>query len=667
MEAHHSAARRRLKRDLTEHQTDPKVQHLDSQQPRSNFSAVILQQVSLLNSALSPSVSDRVAVKSAVLFLIKLAKSTVFCLWPLSSLSLCFTLLLNFSVSASLTLAEDLMYAIVSCGGAVPALVRYLESPEAVKDDSDGLTEPYHYEVEKGCAFILGLLAIKPEYQQLIIDAGALPCLVDLLRRHKINTMSRPLIGLLRRVADTINNLAYENTIIRTLVRMEGGIPPLVKLLEFNVTKVQRAAAIALGTLAFNNDDNKNQIVECNALPPLVLMLRSEDPTIHYAAVYVIENLVDSSPDIIKEVLQAGALQPVICLLSSCCSKSQKEAAVLLGQFAATDSDCEVHISQRGAIPPLVDNLKSADAELQEMSAFALGNLAQPTKERVAITLKRLEEKMQGRALKHLIYLMRFAEIGVQRRVAIALAYLCSPRDRKNIFIDNNGLELLMDILESPNVKQKGNASAALHKLAAKASSSVSLFDAAPPSPTPQMYLGEEYVNNAKLSDVTFLIEGRSFYAHRDCLLSSDVFRALLDGSYREREAKQVVIPNIKWDVFELMMRFIYTGTVDVNLDIAKHLLIAADQYLLDDLKHICECVIARDISVENVSIIYEMSEDLNATTLKHACILFMLDKFDKLRSKPWYCRMVRCIVPDIRMFFSTLLIKSHPADSGGS
>lgn len=91
---------------------------------------------------------------------------------------------------------------------------------------------------------------------------------------------------------------------------MEGGIPPLVELLEFTDTKVQRAAAGALRTLAFKNDENKNQvigpwigcstvglirisyiifttwqIVECNALPTLILMLRSEDAAIHYEAV----------------------------------------------------------------------------------------------------------------------------------------------------------------------------------------------------------------------------------------------------------------------------------------------------------------------------------------------------------------------------------------------
>lgn len=37
---------------------------------------------------------------------------------------------------------------------------------------------------------------------------------------------------------------------------------------------------------------------------------------------------------------------------------------------------------------------------------------------------------------------MRFAEEGVQRRVALAFAHLCSPNDRKTIFIDNNGNRL---------------------------------------------------------------------------------------------------------------------------------------------------------------------------------------------------------------------------------
>ncbi|RVW55548.1 ARM repeat protein interacting with ABF2 [Vitis vinifera] len=475
---------------------------------------------------------------------------------------------------------------------------------------------------------------LHPEHQQLIVDNGALSHLVDLLKRHRDGSNSRAVNSVIRRAADAVTNLAHENSSIKTRVRMEGGIPPLVQLLEFADTKVQRAAAGALRTLAFKNDENKNQIVECNALPTLILMLRSEDAAIHYEAVGVIGNLVHSSPNIKKEVLLAGALQPVIGLLSclidvsSCCSESQREAALLLGQFAATDSDCKVHIAQRGAVRPLIEMLQSADVQLREMSAFALGRLAQEikghsetslenedarqctgnslgwipkpckchpvrkalagaitfciypkfahcdvcihllavviygfkekflfcqdthnqagiahngglvpllklldskngslqhnaafalygladnednvsdfikvggvqklqdgefivqaTKDCVAKTLKRLEEKIHGRVLNHLLYLMRVSEKAVQRRVALALAHLCSADDQRTIFIDNNGLELLLGLLGSSSPKQQLDGSVALYKLANKAMT-LSPVDAAPPSPTPQI------------------------------------------------------------------------------------------------------------------------------------------------------------------------------------
>lgn len=105
----------------------------------------------------------------------------------------------------------------------------------------------------------------------------------------------------------------------------------------------------------------------------------------------------------------------------------------------------------------------------------------QPTKDCVAKTLKRLEEKIHGRVsfllyywfflacimcylvtlfitlryfstnsdnalslqvLKHLLYLMRVSEKAVQTRVALALAHLCAPDDRKTIFIHNSGTNL---------------------------------------------------------------------------------------------------------------------------------------------------------------------------------------------------------------------------------
>jgi len=124
--------------------------------------------------------------------------------------------------------------------------------------------------------------------------------------------------------------------------------------------------------------------------------------------------------------------------------------------------------------------------------------------------------------------------------------------------------------------------------------------------------------------------------------------------------------------LFDLVMvgtyKFIYTRTIDVKFDDALDLLKDSDQYLLEDLKLIWERVMAKvhwklffnfhffyfciklfkwttwlinlffqGVSQENVLQLFEFSEDVSANTLKHACILYMLRKFDKLNSKPWY------------------------------
>ena len=66
---------------------------------------------------------------------------------------------------------------------------------------------------------------------------------------------------------------------------------------------------------------------------------------------------------------------------------------------------------------------------------------------------------------------------------------------------------------------------AAMFELAKKIPATAAI-DCAPAEPPSHVYLGEKYVNNQTLSDVTFLVEGKEFYAHRIALLaSSDIFR----------------------------------------------------------------------------------------------------------------------------------------------
>ena len=226
---------------------------------------------------------------------------------------------------ANATAEGDMVDAVVR-SGAVEAIVPLLSLSQRVGEEFD----VSFGDIEKEASYAISLMASRDVNQNRIAKAGALPGLVALLQRYPPQTTGSVPTSVARRAADAVTNLAHENNGIKNQTRVEGGIPPLVSLLETKDPKVKRAAASALRTLAFKNDDNKNQIVECGALPMLIFMVKSEDQLIHYEAVGVIGNLVHSSTHIKRRVLDEGALQPVIGLLSSACPESQREAALLL-------------------------------------------------------------------------------------------------------------------------------------------------------------------------------------------------------------------------------------------------------------------------------------------------------------------------------------------------
>ncbi|XP_059590635.1 ARM REPEAT PROTEIN INTERACTING WITH ABF2 isoform X3 [Vitis vinifera] len=51
-------------------------------------------------------------------------------------------------------------------------------------------------------------------------------------------------------------------------------------------------------------------------------------------------------------------------------------------------------------------------------------------------------------------------------------------------------------------------------------------------------------------------------------------------------------------------------------------------------IKRPCECTIAHDISLENVSRMHELSEAFHAISLRHTCLLSILEQFSKLSSR---------------------------------
>ncbi|KAJ3688119.1 hypothetical protein LUZ61_017283 [Rhynchospora tenuis] len=102
-----------------------------------------------------------------------------------------------------------------------------------------------------------------------------------------------------------------------------------------------------------------------------------------------------------------------------------------------------------------------------------------------------------------------------------------------------------------------------------------------PPSNLNQQYA--HLLESSDGSDITFVVKGESFKAHR-CVLAtrSAVFKAELFGCMKEKKAKTITVDDIEASVFKAMLYFIYSDSLpdfDGNsILMAEHLLIAADR-----------------------------------------------------------------------------------------
>jgi speckle-type POZ protein len=102
----------------------------------------------------------------------------------------------------------------------------------------------------------------------------------------------------------------------------------------------------------------------------------------------------------------------------------------------------------------------------------------------------------------------------------------------------------------------------------------------------------EELFNDMSLSDVNFTIVDREIPAHKVILSArSKYFAAMFKHPMREQSTNQIKIEDTEPEVFKELLRFIYTGRVSraTMESMAANLFIAADKYLLDELKIECE------------------------------------------------------------------------------
>ncbi|XP_041054267.1 ankyrin repeat and BTB/POZ domain-containing protein 2 [Carcharodon carcharias] len=138
----------------------------------------------------------------------------------------------------------------------------------------------------------------------------------------------------------------------------------------------------------------------------------------------------------------------------------------------------------------------------------------------------------------------------------------------------------------------------------------------------PPPRLDPHFLNNKEMSDITFLVEGKPFYANRVLLITaSNRFKIQLANktSPENQPCNYIEISEIKYHIFQMMMQYLYYGDIEsINIPLADilELLSAASLFELESLQRHCEIICTQIINLENAVIIYCYAKIHNATEL---------------------------------------------------
>jgi speckle-type POZ protein len=150
----------------------------------------------------------------------------------------------------------------------------------------------------------------------------------------------------------------------------------------------------------------------------------------------------------------------------------------------------------------------------------------------------------------------------------------------------------------------------------------------------------EELFNDMSFSDVSFNIGGREFPAHKIILAArSEVFAAMFKHPMREQSTNQIKIEDTEPEVFQELLRFIYTGRVSraTMETMATGLFIAAVKYLLDDLKLKCENYMLSQMSPDYCLVLLLHGDLQNPTKpLKEAAKFFQRFPSQVMATERW-------------------------------
>ena len=149
------------------------------------------------------------------------------------------------------------------------------------------------------------------------------------------------------------------------------------------------------------------------------------------------------------------------------------------------------------------------------------------------------------------------------------------------------------------------------------------------PEETLKMDLGN-LLNTPEFSDVVFLVENSKIFAHKNILsVRSEYFRSIFRSTMIESTSGEIKISEFSYKSVYELLRYLYTGELNVGPEIALEVMKLSERYLLNRPKILCEMIVMEAIDFENACDLLMEADRYGCEKLKKFCIEFVV-KNDK-------------------------------------
>ncbi|XP_073838189.1 uncharacterized protein [Musca autumnalis] len=140
-------------------------------------------------------------------------------------------------------------------------------------------------------------------------------------------------------------------------------------------------------------------------------------------------------------------------------------------------------------------------------------------------------------------------------------------------------------------------------------------------------------------SDITLVAHGGTeLKAHKLILgTRSEVFAAMFRNDFLENQTSRITIDDINANVLKEMLKYLYTGDVNIPKEMASELLVVANKYAVMDLQEMCEDILIDSNRIDTIADTLLLAERITNKRLKENVIEFIIANIkDVMKTENW-------------------------------